>query len=173
MNTSNSTTEKKTLFGQTYSNLYVVCCDQKKPPVGCGYYYLVQSFACMAHTAFRYKHELKRWMKERGLKVGRRGGFCSFKIEGSYFDGCEMMNTKEFFATYGHLKPIRVLSNGDYVIGFTDNAGNVYHQNPNTDRIELEYFGAKDALQDTNKDHSNWRDKQFNEFVQTLLKTYL
>lgn len=165
-----NTQTKTTLYGQTYSNIHVVVCDNKKPPVGCGYYYLVRSNGSMPHTAFRHKHELKRWMNDRGLKVGKRCWMGpSFNIVGSYFDGSEMMNTKDFFQTYGHLKPIRVLSNGDYVIGFTDMAGNVYHQNPNTDRIKLEHYASVQSLYD--KD-TKYRDRQFAEFVATLLKTY-
>lgn len=166
-----NTTQNRTLYGQQYSNLYVFISDKKKPPVGCGYYYLVRANGSMAHTAFRHKHELKRWMKDRNLKVGKRGwtGNC-FDINGSYFDGCEMMNTKDFFNTYGHLRPVRVLSNGDYVIGFTDDSGNVYHQNPNTDRIKLEHLGSIQSLYDTD---TKYRDKQFNEFVKSLINTYL
>lgn len=163
--------EQQTLFGFKYSNLYVVVCDKKKPPVGCGYYYLVRANGSMAHTAFRHKHELKRWMKDRGLKVGKRGWTGNtFDIVGSYFDGCEMLNTRDFFSKYGHLTPIRVLSNGDYCIGFTDNNGNVYHQNVNTDRIKLEHFSSVQFLYDTD---TKYRDKQFVEFVSTLIKTYL
>ena len=48
-------------------------CDQKKPPVGCGYYYIV-THGAMSHTAFRTKKELKTWLRLVGLKIGKRNG---------------------------------------------------------------------------------------------------
>jgi len=132
-----------------------ICCyylylhPQNLPAVGCGYYYIV-SHGAFSHTAFRTKKALKTWLSQTGLKIGKRNNYRSVRLVGDYDRTLCMMNTKEFFNTYGHLEPFYALDNGSYSIGFIDRRedGNILLiQNPNTDRPILDYQKVRKHLE--------------------------
>lgn len=129
------------------NNLYLVIVDKKRQPLGqgCGYFYLVRKNH-FAHTAFRTKAGLKKWMRERGLRIGKRKGF-GIDIIGQYFDNCEMINRNEFEVKYNHLPAIEQLDNGDFTKGFVEDSrqGKIIHyQNPNCDRIVYDYSQVRE-----------------------------
>ena len=141
---------KITGYPTKYAGNFNLCFhDQKKEAVGCGYYYTVTCGA-MSHTAFRTKKALKVWLNQTGLKMSKRSWGRSVILTGSYVRNLEMMNTKKFYNTYGHLEPFYALDNGDYTIGFIErlDSGNVLHiQNPNMDRPILDYFKVMTHLE--------------------------
>lgn len=130
-------------MNQEYKSLSLTIVDRDKNPqgVGCGYYYLILSGGS-SHTAFRTKTGLKGWLKLTGLKIGKRTWHRSVQLLGGYSRSLEMHNSIDFFNRYGGLEPFPALDNGSYSIGFKENTANgvVLHiQNPNTDRMELDY----------------------------------
>ena len=139
-----------------YNNLYLFIQDSEKKPIGCGYYYIVTCGA-MSHTAFRTKKALKYWLKTTGLRIGRRGKWRgTINLKGSYQEGMEMLNTDEFFIKHAGKKPYYALCNGEYSIGFieqTDEGNILYYQNPNTDRMILDYKKTR-VLLETGKNPS-------------------
>jgi hypothetical protein len=137
-----------------YGDFFILhIADKSKPPIGCGYYYIV-THGAYSHTAFRTKRALKVWLKQTGLKIGKRTYNRCVYLTGNYIRDNEMIDTKEFFNKYGHLEPFYALDNGDYSIGFIEHSpeGNTLHiQNPNTDRPILDYFKVSEHLE-TGKD---------------------
>jgi len=137
-----------TSYAINNGSLYLYICDQSKPAVGCGYFFLITTGA-MSHTAFRTKKALKTWLKLTGLKIGRRSGR-QIKLIGNYTRNLEMSNMAEFYAKYGKHEPFYALDNGQYSIGFCERkeTGNILHiQNPNTDRPVLDYFKVMKHLE--------------------------
>jgi len=135
---------------QTYKDhLLLFIQPSDKEPIGCGYYYIV-TYGAQAHTAFRTRKALKKWMFDRGLKIGTRRNWLrrSVSIVGGYTNVCVMDNTADFTKTYGHLRLIPHLENGSYSIGYVDDITHtIYFQNPNTDRIIFDHQATEKQLQ--------------------------
>lgn len=128
---------------ETNTNLYVIIVDRKKQPEGqgCGYFYLVRRGGA-AHTAFRTKAGLKRFMCVRGLKVGKRNGV-GFGVAGQYLNHCEMISNDEFEAKYNHLPAIEKLDNGDFTKAFVEGSEQgpiIHYLNCNSNRVVYDYF---------------------------------
>lgn len=133
---------------QEHPKLIMNIHDQKLPAIGCGYYYTITTY-CTAHTAFKTTEAMKLWLNQTGLKIGKRMWGRAVRLTGTYFTDMVMLNNARFFAEYGQLEAIRWLSNGDYIIGFLERRenGNIIHyQNPNTNRLVLDYRKAENAL---------------------------
>lgn len=133
----------------TYNKLTVTFADQTKPAIGCGYFFIVHN-GWTSHTAFRTKRALRTWMKECGLKLGKRIHSTCWEIKGQYSRNCEMISHDLFVNKYGKLTPFYALDNGDYTLGFIEPtiSGNVLHvQNPNSDRKVYDYFEVMNHLE--------------------------
>ena len=125
-----------------YSNLELIILRENQRGLHGGYKYLIHCH-CTAHTAFRTKNEVKTWLSERGLTVGKRFGWgISCHINGSYIDNCMMISRKQFGSMFNGLKPIRQLSNGDYTTAYITTEYGIRvinYLNPNCDRDILIY----------------------------------
>lgn len=131
-----------------YSNLYATILTR---PDEYGYKYLVKNSCSNSVTAFRTAAGFKKWLTDTGLRIEEvRAGCMGARIlflKGTFYRNCHMLNTAEFLANFSQFEPTIVLSNGDYVPAsiqvLPDNEGRVIHyQNPNTDRLKIEYSFA-------------------------------
>lgn len=99
---------------------------------------------CCFHSygdCFRTMSGLKRFLKNRGLKIGKKlnGWGCNHEIIGDY-DNEQHMSKKTYDSERGDLKEFPFLSNGDYTTAFFKN-GKVHYCNPNVkDRTILPYI---------------------------------
>jgi hypothetical protein len=132
------------------STYILTICDQNKPAIGCGYYYIVTKGA-MSHTAFRTKRALKIWLKDSGLTLGKRTWTkTSIILNGEYRRQYSFLGHFEFIKEYGHLESMFVLDNGDWVIGFIEKTeeGRIWHlQNPNAQRVPFDYQAVNHFLE--------------------------
>jgi len=156
-------------YTQTYSNLYVTSLDQHFHEQTSGYWFTVTN-AATAHTAFRTRAGLDRWLNERGLslesELPEAGSIGTSKVIGEYRtkshgvfsdepyspdypDGPRKMIEDDFY----DLTPVAVtaeMSNGRYTLALIteeDGVRTIHTLNPNVKtRIEFSYEKMREAL---------------------------
>lgn len=109
-----------------------------------GYKYLVTDYST-PHTAFYTRYALRRWMRERGLRLGKRyGNGWGWRIEGSYStEAVWDQRTFEKKRDSGTVYVTKTLSNGAYVDALIEN-GVVTTLNCNVrTRREFDYKAAQ------------------------------
>jgi hypothetical protein len=125
-----------------YGNLYISFRPRKKENWGQHWerheyrYTITDTFS---HTAFRTKTGLLRWLKDTGLKIGKKSYGNTRHLEGRYISNC-MMDEIAFASLEG--RESKTLSNGDYTPSkiTQENGINVINYlNPNCNREVLEY----------------------------------
>lgn len=134
---------------QTYSGLSLISLNQTAHARTCGYWYLIQSYGCTAHTAFATRAALIRWLDERGLtmtaELPAHGEHSVQQLAGSYrsqmHGGCD-----EFAALDG--ERTKILSNGEYTLGIitrdADGTRTEHYLNPNCrDRPVFDYWQTR------------------------------
>ncbi len=128
---------------QTHDSLHACHLDEASHRRTCGYWYTVTS-GSFAHTAFRTRAGLDRYMSERGLSLDgsleAQPSHC--KILGSYRTESHFHDAADFQAIDGERS--RTLSNGDYVEAIisldADGLRTVHTLNPNVrDRKVFDY----------------------------------
>lgn len=104
----------------------------------CGYTWLVQT-ACFAHTAYRTKEGMRKFLDDTGLKIAR-AGWCSHSrnLTGCYYRNM-MMDELKFaeMKASGNYRITNTLSNGAYTTALIEERadGNIIHYlNPNCNR---------------------------------------
>jgi hypothetical protein len=119
-----------------YNDLRVTVFHEPQPN-RCNYKYIITNGA-FAHIAFRRKASFKRWLNERGLKLGRKGwrfrGQRTFEIEGSY-KNLMMMDCEAFDRLTAPTS--KVMSNGSWTlckILQDDDCIKIVYLNPNVNR---------------------------------------
>jgi len=133
----------KILNREVNKNLHVS--KLKKGQRGGEYKYLITSGAT-SHAAFRTKAGYNQYKKERGLKELKTGYDPKrfTKLKGKY-EKISMGGTQkelDLKAKKEKLKPIKVLSNGQYIRGYLKKgkAGSkIYYMNPNYKPRKLKY----------------------------------
>lgn len=134
----------------THDNLLVCHLTEERHRQTCGYYYTVTSQG-MAHTAFRTRHGLDRWLADRGMvisgDISEPGTFA--RITGSYRTASYLDDAQVLHELIGTITP--VMSNGDWTLGKitrdADGITTVHHYNPNVrTRPVLDYRTTMNAM---------------------------
>ena len=104
-----------------YDNMYANHLTEEQHARTCNYWYTVTT-GSMAHVAFNQKDSLLRWMFERGLTFETpmpetQAEYWTGKINGYYWDNCEMFAPATWHNLSGVLAEIVVMSNGDWTDG--------------------------------------------------------
>lgn len=129
----------------TYTHLRVSTLNEEAHEKTCNYWYTIQGWGAMGHTAFNKRQSLLNWLEHRGLSLdgalpphGTLGGV---GIVGSY-KVCSHLNYEEFCA----LSPaclIRTMDNGDWTEGKVtvdaDGIHTVHYMNCNYQRVVFDY----------------------------------
>jgi hypothetical protein len=72
----------------TYTGFHLISIDAEQRAKTCGYWYLIQTYGCTPHTAFRSKAALLLWLGERGLEptahIPDPGEHSVQQLKGSY-----------------------------------------------------------------------------------------
>ncbi len=125
---------------QTYNDLMMI----RMPSyvlAGVGYRWLVRD--TFAHTAFRTKEGMRKFLQDTGLRIGKRTGGRGWWLVGSYSRNM-MLDEAEFerMKLSGKYRISDVMSNGDYTTALIEERedGNIIHYlNPNCNREVLPY----------------------------------
>lgn len=133
-----------------YSNLWLISITPEQHAKTCGYWYLVQNDHS-AHTAFKRRDALLRWLAERGLEMTgelpAQGEHSTQKLKGQYETRMHG-SYDEFYALQG--RKTRVMSNGEYTLGVITDDGTmktVHSLNPNCrERPKFDYFATDAAF---------------------------
>lgn len=130
---------------------WLIVLDKEGNERTCNYWYLLQTSACVSHTAFRTRHALVRWFNERGLPVPENlpepGEHHVLHVPGKYRKTyCDMETL-----TRVNGESIKVLDNAEYTLGkvTTDADGlrTVYVPNCNhRDRVKFDYWATQREL---------------------------
>ena len=134
----------------TYTNLRIGTLNEEAHEKTCNYWYTIQTWGAMTHTAFNKRQSLLNWLEHRGLSLDgelppheTRG---SVGIIGSY-KVCSHLNYEEFLA----IPPshsIRTMSNGDWTEGKVtidqDGIHTVQHMNPNYQRTVFDHKESRE-----------------------------
>ena len=136
------------MYSQTYDKLTISILpinanERTREQVFGGYRYIIKN-NYSSHIAFHTKAGLRRYLREHGLKFGRRMFSSSVRhLIGSYTE-VMMMNEEKFteMRKSGKYWESRQMSNGSYttsLIEHTKDGVNVYFLNPNCNRDILPY----------------------------------
>lgn len=108
---------------------------------GLPYKYLITERAT-SYTAFYTKTAFKRWIRERGLRLGKRMGWRGlYKIEGGFISR-SWLNEEYFSMMAIRFPKTRVMSNGDYTQGVITSEHGIFvvnYLNPNCKREVYDY----------------------------------
>lgn len=107
------------MYKVKYQNLSLTVLKKSDRLKHGNYKYLIQS-SCTAHSAFHTKKGVKRWLSERGLRIGKKLGwnYPVYNLIGSYAKNSMMIDPVLFYSLFYGKTPIPVLDNGDYTEGF-------------------------------------------------------
>lgn len=131
------------MYTNHYDNLHLVVFDQQMHERSCNYWYAISSRG-ISHTAFTTERGLRRWLKERGLKLTKPltkpGEWSDQRIEGEYsrvshVDGAGFKAIKPIIET-------REVCNGRYTLAKITQGKRgreVHLMNPNYPRVEYDY----------------------------------
>ena len=100
-----------------YEHFSLISLDAEQRARTCGYWYLVQTYGGTAHTAFRSKAALLRWLGEMNLNptayIPDEGIHSYQRLDGSY---TLVYSNEDIFLSAEGI-PTRTLHNGRYVDG--------------------------------------------------------
>jgi hypothetical protein len=140
---------------ETHSDLWLCTLDPESHARTCDYWYLVRTHGgTMAHTAFRTRDGLLRWLSERGLSLTEplpdHGTHSSQRISGTYrreshYSPDEVTAYHATAATC--IEVTREMSNGAYtearITLDSDGLRTVHFLNPNVrERITFDYVSS-------------------------------
>ena len=129
----------------TYTNLRVGTLNEEANRKCCNYWYTIQTWGAMSHTAFNKRQSLLNWLEHRGLSLdgdlpphmtlGSVGIIGSYKV-------CSHLNYEEFCAISPD-RSIRTMDNGDWTEGKItidkDGIHTVHHMNCNYQRTVFDH----------------------------------
>lgn len=120
-------------FYRAMHSMTVIALNAEQHLRTCGYWYLVQGPGTAAHTAFKSRQGLERWLDERGLKCEiptaiqpedyGRGLRNSAPVHGAY-GMRSLWDTAEFYALPAVIRS-KTLSNGDWVEALITEEGSI------------------------------------------------
>jgi len=106
-------------YVSTYHRLWLACLDQEGHDRTVGYWYTITTASATAHTAFRQRSSLLRWVEERGLSIigelPAHGVHQVHRIEGTYRTALHADRTEFDATTIGGIRT-RTLGNGDWTL---------------------------------------------------------
>ena len=139
-----------------HKDMTVIALNTEQHLSTCGYWYLVQSDGCTAHTAFKTRQGLVKWLDERGLSVVEiptalqpedygKGLVNYCPIDGQY--ASQMHNSMAAFCELPNVVVCsKTLSNAEYVTALITQDGGlrtVHTLNPNVrNRRVFDYWEA-------------------------------
>lgn len=103
----------------SYKDMWLCSLTAEQRSKTCGYWYTITTKHCTAHTAFRTRQALDKWLADRNLTLPRElppiGQHDVQRIQGEYFT--IMHGSYDEFYSVPSIAEIRLLSNGEYTLG--------------------------------------------------------